>query len=285
MRSRRLGYALIVPFGIMTVSLVVIPVLLFVTYSLLSGGRFTVEWQLTLSNYGRALNDQVFWRLIGNSMLIAGLTTIVSLPVGYLMALYIHLKATLGKKTLLALTVIAITGGYLVRIYAWRIILGTQGVLDSLLVFAGLPSGLFSDVLFSRTAVTIALVNFYIPFVAVLVYASLQTIGYEIVQAARDLGAGAWKTVAQILLPLSGRAVFASFSFVFLLSVADYITPQILGGTNGAMAGVAIYDQFVRLGNWPLGAAMSILLVGVSGSILGLVALAMRRWKLLKQPG
>ncbi|HSR29336.1 MAG TPA: ABC transporter permease, partial [Anaerolineae bacterium] len=167
--------------------------------------------------------------------------------------------------------------------YAWRIILGTEGVLNSTLIALGLTREPLELFLFSRTAVAIALVNIYIPFTALTVFSALENIGRDLVEAARDLGASPFSAFRKIVLPLSGRAVFMGFLFVFLLTAADYVTPQLIGGTNGAMIGVVVYDQFVRLGNWGLGAALSFYIVLVFGMVLATTWLALRALGVLKR--
>lgn len=276
MRRPAWGYMLLAPFGAVAVGLLVVPAGQFLAYSFLSPVPFGVRVDPTLANYRQVFADPTFWRLLGNSFAVAGITGALAVPVGYFLALHLRFSAGRSRGPLLMLIVVAVLGGYLVRLYAWRILLGSNGVLSSFLPSVGLPASWAAQVLFTRAAVVLALVNVYVPFVAVIAYGGLLDIRDDLLHAARDLGAGPVATFARVVLPLSGRALYGSFAIVFLLTAADYVTPQLLGGARGVMVGVAIYDQFVRLGNWPLGAAMSVVAVGLAGAVVGTSWLGLR---------
>ena len=276
MRRPILGYALLAPFGLILAGLLLVPAGQFLAYSFLSPVPFGVRFSPTLANYRQVLADPSFWNLFRNSLTVAGMTAVLAVPIGYLLALHLRFSSGRDRVPLLMLTVVAVLGGYLVRLYAWRILLGTNGILASVLSFLGLPLSWPERVLFTRSAGVIALVNAYIPFVAVIAYGSLLDIGDDVLHAARDLGARSAGVFGRVILPLSGRALYGSFAIVFLLTAADYVTPQLLGGAKGVMVGVAIYDQFVRLGNWPLGAAMSVVAVALTGVLVGASWLVLR---------
>jgi len=270
------GYLLSAPLTVLVAGLLLLPIGTFLVYSFLHPTLFGVELPFTLANYVEAFSTPVYWQLMWNSVQIGLVTALVSLVLGYMLAYHISFQAGRLKNVLLALTVISILGGYLVRIYAWRIILGTEGVLNSTLAALGLIQAPLDLLLFSKAAVVVALVNIYIPFTALTVYAALENVGRGQIEAARDLGANPWVAFWKVTLPLTGRAVFTSFLFVFLLTAADYVTPQLIGGTSGAMIGVVVYDQFIKLGNWGLGAALSFSIVLTFGLVLVATWLAMR---------
>jgi spermidine/putrescine transport system permease protein len=244
---------------------------------------FQVGLPLTVDNYRLAFTDAVYWRLMLNSVRIGLVTAVLSVVLGYLLAYYTSFLSGRLKTAVLALTVVSILGGYLVRIYAWRIILGSQGLLNTTLDALGFSGRPLGFLLFSRAAVAIALVNVYIPFTAMTVFAALENVGRDLVEAARDLGATPFVAFRKVILPLTGRAVFTGFLFVFLLTAADYITPQLIGGTSGAMIGVVVYDQFVKLGDWALGAALSFYIVLVFSLVLAVTWLALRAFGVLKR--
>ncbi len=271
------------PLTLLVAGLLVLPIGTFLVYSFLTGGQFRVGLPFTLENYRLAFTTPTYWRLMLNSVRIGLTTAAVSTVLGYVLAYYASFQAGRAKMAVLALTVVSILGGYLVRIYAWRIILGTEGVLNSALGALGLAHNPLEFLLFSRSAVVVALVNIYIPFTALTVFASLENIGRDLIEAARDLGAGPLRAFGRVVLPLTGPAVFTSFLFVFLLTAADYITPQLVGGTSGAMIGVVVYDQFVKLGDWALGAALSFYIVIVFGVVLVASWLALRTFGILRK--
>jgi len=283
MRRTAAGYLLAAPLTLLVAALLVLPIGTFLVYSFLTPGQYRVGLPLTLENYRLAFFDPTYAKLMLNSVRIGLVTAAVSTVMGYILAYYASFQAGRVKMAVLALTVISILGGYLVRIYAWRIVLGTEGVLNSALGALGLTSNPLQFLLFSRSAVVLALVNIYIPFTALTVFAALENVGRDVIEAARDLGAGPLRAFARVVLPLTGRAVFTGFLFVFLLTAADYVTPQLIGGTSGAMIGVVVYDQFVRLGNWALGAALSFYIVIVFAAVLATSWLALRAFGVLRR--
>lgn len=277
------GYLLASPLALLVAALLLLPIGIFLVYSFLTPGMFQIGLPLTLHNYRLAFTDPVYWRLMLNSVRIGLVTAAVSVVLGYFLAYYASFLSGGLKTAVLALIVVSILGGYLVRIYAWRIILGSQGVLNTTLNALGFSGEPLGFLLFSRAAVVIALVNIYIPFTALTIFAALENIGGDLVEAARDLGAKPFVAFRKVILPLTGRAVFTGFLFVFLLTAADYITPQLIGGTSGAMIGVVVYDQFVKLGNWGLGAALSFYIVLMFGLVLATTWLALRAFGVLRR--
>ena len=175
--------------------------------------------------------------------------------------------------------VASIFGGYLVRIYAWRAIMGDEGLINSLLLSIGLIHKPLRFLIFSQFAVVVALVNFLLPFGVLPLFSAMQNIPRETIEAATNLGAGPWAVFRTILLPLTSTGVRIAFAFAFVLASGDYVTPELLGGTNGLLIGNAISDQFTIEFNWPLGCALAIamLLIALAvywmfGRLLRLVA-------------
>ena len=172
------------------------------------------------------------------------------------------------QEPLLFLVMVALFSGYLVRIYAWRTILGDEGIINSILMRLGLVDQPLSWLLYSRTAAIIVFVNFLLPLAILPIYASLQNVRDEEVEAARDLGAGAFQAFRRVTLPLAWSGVFAAFAFTFIIAAGDYVTPQLVGGTSGSMIGRAVVDTFGITFNWPLGSALSFLTLMFTLAIL-----------------
>jgi spermidine/putrescine transport system permease protein len=162
------------------------------------------------------------------------------------------------RELLLFLMLASIFGGYLVRIYAWRTILGDEGLVNSLLLWLGLIERPLRFLLFSRFAVLVTLVNFLLPFGVLPLYGAMQNVPRDALEAARDLGGGPIAVFRTVLLPLTSTGIRIAFAFAFVLSAGDYVTPELVGGTNGIMIGNVINDQFGVAYNWPLGAALAI---------------------------
>ena len=254
-----------------------IPALVFFVYSFLRSGNYRVEWILTLENYVRALGNSIYWDAIFNSLLIglfvATLTTLMSYPFAY----FVTYHMTKGRNIVIFLVVISLLGSYLVRVYAWRTILGKEGVINSLLMGTGLVQEPLLFLLFSRFAVMVTLVHVFLPFAILPILSSLQSIPYELVEAARDLGHSPWRAFLRVTLPLSLAGILAAFVYTLILTASDYITPQLVGSTTSAMIGPSISVQFVKLGNMGFGSAISFVFLAVLLLVIYLVQWATRR--------
>jgi spermidine/putrescine transport system permease protein len=151
----------------------------------------------------------------------------------------------------------AVFGGYLFKIYAWKSILGSDGLVNGALLRLGVVQAPVEALLYSRTAVIVTLVNLLLPFAVLPVYASLRNVRGECLEAARDFGAGQLATAWRVVLPQCRWGLFAAFTVTFLAAAGDYVTPLLLGGASGSMLGQFVALQFSARFNWPLGAAMS----------------------------
>jgi spermidine/putrescine transport system permease protein len=165
--------------------------------------------------------------MIGLTAAVA--TTLLSYPFAY----FLTFRMRRGKNLVLFLVVISLLGSYLVRVYAWRTILGKEGVINSFLLAIGLIHEPLLFLLFSRLAVILTLVQVFLPFVILPIMSSLQTISKDLIEAARDLGCSPLQAFLRVTLPLSITGVLSGFGYTFILSSADYITPQLVGGTSG----------------------------------------------------
>jgi spermidine/putrescine transport system permease protein len=164
---------------------------------------------------------------------------------------------------------------YLIRTYAWMVLLNREGIINALLTSIGAVSQPL-NILYNEFAVVLGLIYNYSPFVILAIYASLQRLDPAYAEASRDLGAGAWQTFARITLPLTLPGVAAGGVFVFVLSIGNFITPDLLGGGRMQMVGNLIYDQFLTARDWPFGATLSIILIGIMMVLLLLQAIATR---------
>jgi spermidine/putrescine transport system permease protein len=260
--TRRISLLLLSPLGLALLAGLLIPMGILLAYSFFTFELLEAQPGFHLDSYKEVFTDPVYRKFAANTLWIALPTTALSVVGGYIAAYYLVLVARPRARMLgLALIVISMLASYLARIYAWRTLMGEQGVINSLLQDLGLtdePAGLL---LFSRTAAVIAQTNYLLPFSALLFASSMAGIDPELRQSARDLGAGAAQTFRRITLPLTGKAVLAAVSVTFFLSAADYITPGLVGGANASTFGVAIATQLTQSTNYPLGAATSFAMV------------------------
>jgi spermidine/putrescine transport system permease protein len=254
----------------------VAPLAAFGVYSFLTAGLFRVSGPLTLDSYQAALSSDLNGTLALNSFVVgilaAAVTVAVSLPIAY------WLRYAAGRWQLLVLFLITSTlfASYLVRIYAWRSILGSNGLLNSGLERLGVIEAPLGFILYNRFSVTVALVHIFLPYVVLVLFAGFGPIAPALLESAQDLGANALLRWRRVVLPLIAAPAATAFLFVFVLSAADYVTPQFLGGTNGAMLGVRIQANFTTVGDWPLGAATAFLMLAAFVACYGLTVLGLR---------
>lgn len=253
------------------------PVAVFFAYSFWTIKAYDLVPAWTLANYGDALGDPIYRTLFAQTIATAALAAVITTVIAYAFAHAIRFPLRRYQEPLLFLVVVALFSGYLVRIYAWRTILGDEGVINTALMTLGIVSEPLSFLLFSRIATTITLVNFLVPLAVLPMYAALQNVRDEEIEAARDLGASAAGAFWRVTLPLAWGGVFAAFALTFIIAAGDYVTPQLVGGTSGGMVGRSIASTFGTAFNWPLGAALSFLTLVFVLVVLGVLKLASGR--------
>ncbi len=250
-------------------------VLPMVTIVLLSFWRvvdYSIVADFTLANYEklvRPLYVGVFWRTIKISLLV----TAISLIVGYPVAYYLARKTRRFRLTLLVLVILPLWTSYLVRTYAWMLILGTKGAVNQALQAVGLTSEPISWLLYSDFAVTLALVHIYMPYLILPLYSVLEKLDPSLFEAAKDLGGGRWRTFLHVTLPLSLPGVATGCLFVFIPAMGSFVTPELLGGTRSILIGSIVAQQFGVAFEYPLGSAMALAIM----AIILLVAVALLR--------
>ena len=170
-------------------------------------------------------------------------------------------RARRSRLAVLFLITASMFASYLVRIYAWRTVLGSRGLINTALERLGLIDEPLGFLLYSRFAVIVAFVHIFLPYVVLVLYAGMGPLGEGLLEAAQDLGAGSSLLWRRVILPIMAAPAFSACVFVFILSAADYVTPQFLGGKDGVTLGVQIQQNFITVGNWPLAAATSFLML------------------------
>jgi spermidine/putrescine transport system permease protein len=255
--------------------LVVAPFLVFTAYAFFVGGFYKVTPTFTLANFSAALGHELTRQLTLNAVQIGVVTGLLSVVIGLPLAYLIRYRSGRWEYAWLGLVVFSMFTSYLVRIYAWRVILGKGGILPQALDLVGLgpQSG---SLLFSRPTVVVALVHIFVPYVTLVAYAAFRNIPGDFMDLAADLGAGRIQRWHRVVLPLVAPAAASGFLYTFVLAASDYVTPQFLGGREGNMVGLLIAQQFSQFGNYPLGAATSILLLLLFMFAYGLTTLTLR---------
>jgi spermidine/putrescine transport system permease protein len=228
----------------------------------------------TLENFRRA-GDAVYVSILIDSARIAGIATLVAIVIAYPAAYAISRAQPRWQPALLVLVMLPFWSNYLIRTYAWMVLLNREGVINGILGGLGVISQPLS-ILYNEFAVVLGLVYNYCPFVILAIYASLQRLDPSYAEASRDLGAGPWTTFFRVTLPLTLTGVAAGGVFVFVLSIGNFVTPDLLGGGRLQMVGNLIYDQFLTARDWPFGATLSILLIGAMMVLLIAQGMAVR---------
>src|SRR5262245_46594714 len=252
------------------------PLVAFAVYSFLTAGLYRVSGPLTLDGYREAVSSDVNGVLAVNSFVVGICAATITLAVGLPIAYWLRYVAGRWQIYVLFLITATLFASYLVRIYAWRSILGENGLLNSGLEGIGVIDGPLGFLLYNRGAVTIALVHISLPYVVLALFAGFRPISPALIEPAQDLGAGALTRWRKVVLPLIAAPAVTSFIFVFILSAADYVTPQFLGGKDGAMLGVRIQSALTGVGDWPLGAALTFLMLAAFLLCYGLTAVGLR---------
>lgn len=247
-------------------------------FSFLSDVPFgDTEWQYTVENYlaffQTATYSTLLWKSIKLGLMVTAMSVLVGFPCAYVLAKTIRGRA---REALFLLVILPFWSNSLVRIFSWAIVLRGNGVLD-LGLNAILPFEVDVNLMFSTPAIVIGLVHSYLPYVILTSYLALQAIDDNLIDAARSMGAGKLTILWRIILPLSLPGLLAGAVLIFVPVVGSFMEPRILGGRVGTYFGTVIEDQFVAVFNWPLGAALSFILLAVVLLILAAASPVLRR--------
>ena len=274
-RNSAEGYSLLVPaLGVMALGLAApLALLLLTSLKSQSGLGFAQGW--TFAQYAAVIGRASYRVLFLRSLLISGAVTILTVALAYPVAYFVSFHARRKFVWLVALTIPFWTS-YLLRVFAWKIILGFNGLINSGLMRLHLIHEPLSFLLYNPFAVVVTLAHAWAAFAILPIYVSLEKIDRSLLEAASDLGDGALRRFLRITLPLSMPGVIGAAILIFVPTTGDYVTPELVGGPRGAMIANLIEVQFVGAGNWPLGAALSLMGMAMVAVIAGLFVAAAR---------
>jgi spermidine/putrescine transport system permease protein len=252
----------------------VLPLLIVVVYSFLTRGAYgQIVWEFTLENYVRVF-DRLYLQILWRSVLIAAINTLICLLLSYPFAYTIaRMENVQRRNILLILVMIPFWTNFLVRTYAWRVILGTDGPLNGLLMALGIIREPL-PLIFNDGAVMVGLVYGYLPFMVLPLYAAIERIDFSLVEAAHDLYADGRAAFLRVVLPLSMPGIVAGCILVFIPSLGTFVTTDLLGGSKSVMIGNLIQSQFLTARDWPFGSAFSVLLMA---AVLGATLIYFRK--------
>jgi len=255
-----------------------VPYLLMFCYSFWAVKSGNVVHQWNLGNYHDLLARDVYRDTLLRSLWIATRVTAFALLLGYPLAYFLSFYAGARKDLLYQLVIIPLWVSYLVRAYAWKTILGTDGILNTLLQFFHITRHPVDSLLYSPFAVVLTLTHIYTPFVVLPIYAAMEHIPRNLVEASHDLGASPMQTFWRVIFPLSAPGMIAGATFAFVLSLGDFLAPQLLGGPSGIMISNIVVSLFGAAYNWPLGAAISFCILVLVVSLLVLAERLEKKW-------
>ncbi len=255
------GYLLMSPTLLILTIGIIIPSLILFVMSLWTRQGFGFDTTLTIANYLRVWSEPIYGALLQRSFWISGVATVCTVLLCYPMAYYVAFHVHRNKMMWIILMTLPFWTSYLLRVFAWKVILGYEGVINSGLMTTGFIEAPLEFLLYSQTAVIITLAHAWAAFAILPLYVSLEKIDKSLLEAATDLGDGPVARFFRITLPLSMPGVIAATFLIFIPTTGDYITPALLGGPDGTMIGNFIQLQFGAVNNWPMGATLSIVLM------------------------
>lgn len=276
---RRSGLGLAAPAVAWTILFFLLPLGIMAVQSLGQkvGGKLLPGW--TLANYARFVEKPYFHEALVNSLEVTALVTLLSVLLAYPLAWILAYRVPRNwQRPALLLAILPFWTSYLVRSYSWLLVLAPEGVVLSALRSVGIDPGV--QLVSNRTGTVIGFVHFFTMLLTLTIYASLVQIPASYLRAAADLGASAWQAFLRITLPLSLPGVVVGAFLTFVLAIGDYITPQILGGNRELLMPQAIMLQIGRQADFPMAAALSLILM----MVVSLAYLACARWLRLERP-
>ena len=252
------GFALLSPTLLIMLAGMCIPFAILVAMSFWTQHVFEFDTTFSLTNYNEIVDKPMYRVLLTRSLAISGACTVATVLLAYPMAYYVAFHVHRHKMVWIILMTLPFWSSYLLRVFAWKIILGYKGAINSSFVGLGWLEKPLEFLLYSPTAVVITLTHAWAAFAILPIYVSLEKIDRSLLEAATDLGDGPVKRFIGVTLPLSLPGVIAASLLIFIPTVGDFVTPALVGGPDGAMIANLIQVQFARVNNWPMGAALSL---------------------------
>lgn len=254
----------------------ILPCILIISLSFFERGIYGgIDYNFNFENYSRVV-EFTYLKILLNSSKIAFLSGFFAVLFGYPAAYFIYKAPAKYQIALLFLVMLPFWSNYLIRTYAWMVLLNNQGLINTILINLNIIKEPL-NILYTEFSVIIGLIYNYLPFVILSIYSSVSKLDQNLIEASKDLGGSSIKTFFLITLPLTLPGVAAGFIFVFVLSIGNFITPDLLGGGKFLMIGNLIYDQFLSARDWPFGASLSFVLISIMLFLLFLQSIFVRK--------
>lgn len=252
------GMALLFPPMAWMLFFYLVPLVLLLAHAFWSVDYLTIDRTLTLENFKTFFTNGLYARVLLRTVVIAALVTVTDILLAFPIAFFLAKRVRRHRELLLILVIFPLWSSYLIRAFAWRTILGTNGILNSFLQWSGITDEPLSFLLFSKQAMYLTFCQVWLPFMILPLYTVLDQIPNSLLEAASDLGSNGLRTFFRVVLPLSVPGAVAGSLSVFSLTMGDYITPTLLGGPGDQLIGKLVADNFGTANNWPLGAMLII---------------------------
>jgi len=278
MYSRSYKFLVSLPPFLWVTLFLLLPYLLMFLHSFWTVRDGVILHHWNFDNYATLFKNPLYVQVLFRTARIAAGVTLLSVLLGYPLAYFLSFHAGRRKELLYQLVIVPLWVSYLVRGYAWKTILGSDGVLNGFLQYLHVTHGPVSALLYSPFAVVLMLTHIYTPFVFLPIYASLEHIPRSLVEASQDLGASPRKTFLRVILPLSLPGLLAGATFAFVLSLGDFLAPLLVGGPSGTMIANLVQSLFGAAYDWPLGAAISVFILIITLALLALTQRVEKRW-------
>ena len=255
------GYALLSPAMVWMLVALAIPLVILVTLSFWTQASNSLDFDrsFSLKNYIVFFEKPIYLKLLLKSVKISGAVTLATVLLAYPAAYFIAFKVKTNKLVWLILITVPFWTSYLLRVFAWKVVLGFNGVINSGLMTLGIIEAPLEFILYTPTAVVITLAHAWAAFAILPIYVSLEKIARSLLEAAADLGEGPAMSFLRVTLPLSMPGVIVSSLLVFIPTTGDYVTPNLVGGPTGIMLGNIVVSLFGNANNWPLGATTAVM--------------------------
>ena len=250
-----------------------VPLLILLVHAFWSVDYLTIQRTFTLENFDTFATNDLYRRVLGRTVAMAALVTVTDALLAFPLAFFLAKRVRRHRELLLMLVVFPLWSSYLVRVFAWKTILGTNGILNSFLLWTGVIDEPVSAFLYSKTAMYLTFCQVWLPFMILPLYTVLDRLPNSLLEAAADLGSSGFRTFLRVVLPLSLPGLLAGGLSVFSLTLGDYITPTLLGGPSDQLIGRLVADNFGMSNNWPLGA---VLIIPILLIVSALIAVANR---------
>jgi spermidine/putrescine transport system permease protein len=269
------GLALISAPGLYAILLLAAPLGTIVVTSFFTDGYLEVVREFTFANYVEAWTNPLYQKIMGQSLFVSGMVTLVTVLLAFPIAYYVSFFVEPSKKSLwLFLITIPFWTSYLIRVFLWKVILGYNGVVNTALLSTGVISEPLQAINYNLGAVIATLAHAYAPFAILPIFVALEKIDRSFLEAGRDLGESPFMTFLRVTLPLAMPGVVAAILIVFIPTIGDFVTPQLVGGPEGRLIANVIQLQFLKLDNYPLGSAVAVSAMAIVG-VVSLILLAL----------